>query len=190
MLQQRNTTMHDYMLLAVVPLCLLVQEPTQAQQASLRQTLEGHSGGIVSLAFSPDGKTLASAGVTVFGSAPENNIRLWDSATGKNIRVFEREGFPVRCIAFSPEGKMLAACGDRSELELWDTEKGVVVRRFETGDFGAFETVRFSHDGKMLATGCLGDKTIRLWEVATGKNRLTWKGHERTGVRTVVFSPD
>jgi WD40 repeat protein len=135
-------------------------------------TLEGHPGrGCFSnmfaiacaVAFSPDGKTLASAG--------QNTVELWEVATGKNTATFQwPEGPLVWCVAFSPDGKTLAAGtfpegSEAGEVRLWDVSTGKNTATFKEG-----LSVAFSPDGKTLAVGEKGG-TIRLWEMPTAKKR-------------------
>src|ERR1700693_4571598 len=102
--------------LGVACLGLLPLSPLSAQEAKLRDTLQGHQTAVVFLAYSPDGKTLASGG--------DDTIKLWDVATGKEratLRGHTKGGFSV---AFSPDGKTLASgSGDRT-IKLWDLAGG------------------------------------------------------------------
>ena len=141
------------------------------------------AGSLYSVAFSPDGKLLASAG-------DDNTIRLWDPHTRQPI------GEPLRghtggvfSVVFSPDGKMLASTGDDDTVRLWDTASRQPLGGPLLGHTGAGASVAFSPDGKMLATGAYDD-TIRLWDVA-GRTALgePLEGHE-AAVRSVAFSPD
>jgi WD40 repeat protein len=131
------------------------------------------------LALAPDGRTMLSV--------LENTARLWDMATGKEIRQFRGQQGPLAgCIAYSPDGKTAAAAEDKL-IHLWDLATGEEVRRFE-GHHGSIHTVRFSPDGRMLASAS-ADRTVRLWEVRTGQERQRFEGH-RHAVFALDFSRD
>jgi len=144
----------------------------------LRQ-LAGHRYEVYNVAFSPDGKILAS------GSRDET-LRLWDVATGSELRQLSRSWSAVYSVAFSPDGKILAS-GSYCTLRLWDVATGSELRQL-SGPESEENSVAFSPDGKILASGSWDD-TVRMWDVATGRTLRQLSGH-KSKVERVAFSPD
>src|SRR5579883_2189969 len=140
-----------------------------------------HIGDVISVAYSPDGKTLAS------GQCNEGPIVLWDAATGKEVRRFNDEPGVKRSFAFSPDGKLLALCMGIRGLILWDVATGKEVRRLVIPPSGATWCVAFSPDGKIVATD--NGKSVSLVDVVTGAKRRQLEGHPED-VASVAFSPD
>jgi WD40 repeat protein len=145
-----------------------------AEGLKLRITLEDRDHAV---AFSPDGKTLASEG--------RETIRLWDVVTGKNTATLTGHTAPM---AFSPDGRMLAATGTDDTIRLWDmaTWKNTATLQ---GHSGRISSLAFSPDGSALASAA-GDETIRLWRVPSGEKMGSLNRPYLGDVWSMAFSPD
>ncbi|MEA2234767.1 MAG: hypothetical protein QOD83_4583 [Solirubrobacteraceae bacterium] len=132
------------------------------------------------VAFSPDGKTLASAGY-------DHTVRLWNAATAKPLARLTGHTGPISAVAFSPDRETVASASYDGTVRLWNAATAKPLARL-TGHFGSVVGVAFSPDGKTLASA-YGDRTIRLWNPARRKQLGRLTGH--TGpVSAVAFSPD
>ena len=151
-----------------------------ADKPQLPITLKVDTDRVLSVAYSPDGKTLAA------GNA-DKTIKLWDVATGKDTATFGSKeagnlhAYGVYSVAYSPDGKTLAAGSMDKTIKLWDVATGKEQATLQ-GHTKYVSSVAFSPDGKTLASGS-GDATIKLWDVATGKEQATLKGHGFFGCR-------
>jgi WD40 repeat protein/Flp pilus assembly protein TadD len=140
----------------------------------------------MSVAFSPDGRLLASACAS-WGRRNNAGVKLWDAATGQEIRTLPAHVGSVYGVAFSPDGRLLATAGGDGLVRLWDLRTGQEARKpFPGHPKGAF-CVAFSPDGKSLAS-CRADCTLCVWDVDGKKPRFTRPF--QYDVRTVVFNPD
>jgi WD40 repeat protein len=152
----------------------------------------GHAGGVKAVAFSPNGKTLATAG-------NDGTVRLCSPYTGKErLKLVGGKG-AVEAIAFSPDSELIAATGQDEKVWLWRVESG--ERLFEVkGPRGWGLSLAFSPDGRTLASTSFQDtvydqagarlpaRTVRLWEVATGKERAQFEGHQGTAHALAFFA--
>jgi WD40 repeat protein len=141
-------------------------------------------GGATSVAFAPDGKLLASAGRLDYGA----RIRLWNPAGGEPLAtLYESKSVGL---AFSPDGTLLAGADEDGKVRLWDVARRAVARAWDGGGV-PYAPPAFSRDGRVLvtATRIRGEPTARVWEVATGKERCSFRGHEGT-IEGVAVSPD
>src|SRR6266478_2779264 len=150
------------------------------EAVSLLCTLTGHVDPVNSVAFSPDGQTLAS------GSA-DKTIKLWNVTSGKEVLTLKGHTNTVFSVAFSPDGQTLASGSNDDTIKLWNVATGKEVRTL-TGHKTSVYSVAFSPDGQTLASGS-GDQTIKLWNVASRKEVRTLAGHAET-VFGVAYSPN
>ncbi len=166
-------------------LCLLLGFSTlsHAQRAEL-VVQAGHSGPVMAVTYSPDGRLLASAGL-------DNAIQIWDVATGKTLRTLFSTSLTehtrgITAVAFHPAGDVLASSSVR-RIQIWDVRTGQELRTL-TGSSRYVHSLAYSPDGKLLASGD-SDQTIHLWDAATGQELRTLTGHSG-GVNSVAFSGD
>ena len=169
----------------VLTLLILFSMNTFAANAPPRQKgiLRSDSGDISSVAFSPDGRTLASGhGWRDYG------INLWDvmSEQPKATSISYTES-AVMSVAFSPDGRTFAASTWDKKLLLWDVASGQ-LKTVLTGHSEQVSSIAFSPNGRTLASGSY-DKTVRLWNVASAQIKAILIGHSEE-VHSVAFSPD
>ncbi|MFM6080048.1 MAG: hypothetical protein ACKPCI_16320, partial [Dolichospermum sp.] len=146
--------------------------------------LKAHKNKVFSVAFSPNGKLLASG-------SDDKIIILWDLATKKHS-ILEGHGEysssrGINSIAFSPDSQFLISGSDDKTIKLWDINLGLAIYTF-IGHEKRVYAVAFSPLGKLIASGSK-DKTVKMWSLETGKEIYSFQGHTDE-VLCVAFSPD
>jgi WD40 repeat protein/Flp pilus assembly protein TadD len=156
-------------------------------------TLGGHSQPVHAVAFDPDGRRLASASF-------DKSLKIWDLASGKEIRTLLGHSQIVTCVAWSPDGRLLASGSGiwdearPGELKVWDATTGRELHNLIgfrelvnfIGPKAAIAAVAFSPDSRRLATANW-DNTVRLWDLTTGLPVGILRGYP---ARCIAFSPD
>jgi WD40 repeat protein len=137
------------------------------QEGQVLKTLEGHTKGVAHLAFSPDGKRLATASL-------DGTCKVWDTDTWQQLHSLLANGKTFQAVAWSPDGKLLAA-GDDDQVLLWNAESYELLHKLDTPGKGM---LAFSPDGLTLFTARLecsrGERhAFTRWDVKTGKEQAT-----------------
>jgi WD40 repeat protein/tRNA A-37 threonylcarbamoyl transferase component Bud32 len=163
------------------------------ETGSEQLALPGPRGLIGSVCFSPDGRALASAGTwaDVRRGTLGSEIKVWSLAGKKVLFTIAQDGVEINHLAFSPDGKRLAAAGSDRKVHVWDAATGAPVHTLRGHD-GSILTLAFGPGGSggtpPLLASAGADRTVRVWDAAGGDERFTLRGHAAK-VKCLAFDP-
>ena len=166
--------------LASVPVRAATQTAAQSVASPRMSVQTGHGGWVMSIAVSPDGKSVVSGSF-------DATLKVWDVATGRELRTLLGHKDLVNGVAFSSDGKTVASGSKDKTIKLWDVSTGQELHTL-VGHEDEVTSLAFSGDGKTLVSGST-DETLKLWDVSTGRllRTIAEQGNAVTGV---AFFPD
>ncbi len=153
-------------------------QPELPPGVKLLRTLKGHQDTVLSVAFDPQGKTLASG-------SDDKTVKLWEVRGGKLLHTLEGHQDRVRSVAFDPQGGTLASGSTDKTVKFWEASSGTLLCTL--GHKNGVNIVAFDPQDGTLASGSI-DKTVNLWETPRGKLLRTLKGHQ-SAITSVAFDP-
>jgi WD40 repeat protein len=159
------------LLTAAVGIELYLWSTPREPEDIVSRTLRGHRYRVAALAFSPDGKTLVSAGGVL---ADVGEVHVWDVTRGHERLVLPVQADSVEAVAFAPDGKSFATASNERTVTIWETATGQVRHLFQENEEGV-SALGFAHEGRTLVAAGYG-KVVWCWDLETGRKREFHQG--------------
>jgi WD40 repeat protein len=155
------------------------QNPPQSSPGLL-YTYRGHSDTVQAVAWSPDGRRIASG---------SDDVQVWDATTGGNVLTYTgHHSHGVNAVAWSPDGKHIASAGGDTAVQVWEASSGATLLTYMSHAISVL-SVAWSPDGKRIALAN-GDGLVQVWDAITGGNVRTYTDHSGSSAVAVAWSPD
>jgi WD40 repeat protein len=160
----------------------LVPTPTPRPPGSVLATYRGHTGRVTSVAWSPNGKYIASGSL-------DQTARIWAVNSSPQFKpvIYRGHTAGLQAVDWSPDSQRVVSGSMDKTVQVWDAFSGEQVALFR-GHIGTVNTVAWSPDGKSIVSGA-ADGTVRVWDIATNKQVYVYHGHQAS-VNSIVWSPD
>lgn len=168
---------------SALPLSSFWPSPVRTGSATLGNVLvryNGHADRVQSVAWSPDGASIVSAG-------DDTTAQVWLTASGDHRFTYTGHTDRVNAVAWSPDGRLIASASSDTTVQVWEADTGIYLFSCR-GHADRVNAVAWSPDGRLIASAS-DDKTVRLWDASSGQHLFTYRGHS-DWVRALAWSPD
>jgi eukaryotic-like serine/threonine-protein kinase len=153
---------------------------TMRPHTKILLTYQGHTDRATAVAWSPDGKSVASGSL-------DKTVQVWSAATGKTRLIYRGHTDGILAVGWSPDGRYIASSSLDNTIQVWDASTGAHITTYRGHRLPA-QTLSWSPDSREIVSGSL-DQTVQVWGVTTGETIHTYRGHSAP-VTTVMWSPD